>query len=207
MSTNQSTFYGFAAVLIPTLLLGGVIADRWAPAKSTTKDSRGLWLVPSAVILAIFAEITTVAASITGEADTLSRVVVAAAVVGGTAAVGLTVAWPWLRLSGRDIHVLIVVGTLLLSVQGAKLLLSGISLTNSREAQVAFETKLTHLEIVEARLSADARRETAETFKIAADRRAPHRSLAREELKVDESQLRLDEDQTQADAGDLNAPH
>jgi hypothetical protein len=207
MGTNQSTFYGFAALLIPTLLLGGVIADRWAPGESTTKDSRGLWLVPSAVILAIFAEITTVAASITGEADTLSRIVVVAAVVSGTAAVGLTVAWPWLRLSGREVHVLIVVATLLLSVQGAKLLLSGISLTTSREAQVAFETKLTHVEMVEARLSDDARREDAEIFKIVADRRAPHHSLAHEELRVDESQLRLDQDQTKADDGDLNAPH
>lgn len=129
MTGNQS-FYSFAAVLIPTLLLGGVLVDRWRPTSGATRERHWVLapLVVGVLLFALEAEVQAINAAIVGNPTVLARAFVIIAVVGSTVAVVLTVAWPWLAVMGRHAQILVAVAALALAVSAFPLLDSAIKL-------------------------------------------------------------------------------
>jgi hypothetical protein len=93
------SFYEIAATLIPLLVFGGVVAERVIPPKGRWREihfGAAMWAVPASGFYAVFAEVLAITAVVTGEADTLTRYVVSAALVGGMLAVVCSIWLPWL---------------------------------------------------------------------------------------------------------------
>lgn len=110
MSGGQQ-FYGFAAVVIPVLLFGGAVVERWIPHGLTPRPAFA-WGVVLAMLFAIVAEVMTIGAAFTGRASAPEGAIVVLAVVGGTIAAAGAVTWPW-RAALGSVYGRIVVGTLI----------------------------------------------------------------------------------------------
>jgi hypothetical protein len=100
-------FFNFAALVIPVLLFGGAVSDRWNPKEKTTdaditdteskKQIKKLaLLVWGAMVLALVAEVIAIIAAFGGVPEKGERIAVGAVMVAGTVAAAGAVAWPWL---------------------------------------------------------------------------------------------------------------
>jgi hypothetical protein len=146
MPANES-FYSFAAVLIPTLLFGGVLVDRLKPPKGASADSHGslITAVVIGVAFAFYAEVLAINASLVGNPDKTDRVIVIAAVLIGTVIVALTVAWPWLELLGRRARWLLAIPLVILAVLSVPLLSQSIQRNSLREELARENQKITKI--------------------------------------------------------------
>jgi hypothetical protein len=132
MNANQS-FYSFAAVLLPTLLFGGVLVERLHP----PKDTQGTWKRGVVVLLsatfALYAEVQAITASLVGNPSDSTKAVVVFAVIGATTAVALAIIDPWTTVVPRVVTVGIVVLLSVLVVTSVRPLRAGIEANNARE--------------------------------------------------------------------------
>jgi hypothetical protein len=112
---SSEAFYGFAALIIPVLLFGGAVSDRWAPKHRTDghpaagdpkADQSGrrrrelgprplAWCVLFAMAFVAVAEVAAISAVFTGRPSFVTRVLVVLAVAGGTVLAAGAVTWPW----------------------------------------------------------------------------------------------------------------
>ncbi len=92
------TFYQIAATLIPLLLFGGVVVERFIPPKRRWRPGHFLAtasVIPIVGFYSIYAEVLAIQALVTGETDTLTSYVVSGAIVGGMLAVICSIWLPW----------------------------------------------------------------------------------------------------------------
>lgn len=193
-------FFAFAAGLIPLLLFGGVVADRWKPPPSTRREWPWQCIAVVVVLVAavaVEAEVVAVRVSIVGASSKSDRVLVAAVVVLATASVVLTIAWPWAKRLGRYGHPAAVIALLTVGATSVTPLEHAI-------ASHARDQVLAQLEQLSARISEDRRRVQSDLVRLGRENGALHAakgSPAYVDRHVTMLALGLDQAQEKDDSG------
>jgi len=146
-------FFQIATGLIPTLLLGGLIAERVRPpeAKGPPHTVTGIFAITAFFFLPAFAEVLAIHGAIVGEVSEFSIWVVAAALAFGTYVLALIVVKPWMDHAelwptwepGRRTKTsLVVLATVALIVQSVVLLRQAVSFSRAQQDRSQSERQL-----------------------------------------------------------------
>ncbi len=182
--TESHQFFNFAALVIPVLLFGGAVSDRWTP-KDPTSDAettdqttqkeikRLAFIVWGAMVLALIAEVIAIIAAFGGIPEKGERIVVGAVMVAGTVAAAGAVSWPWLaRCSKSDKRNAIVAGIAIGGILTVLLLINTAGTPTPNSQPTAVEKQL--LAVVEAQ-----KQSTARLTELASESAAPQATLRR----------------------------
>jgi hypothetical protein len=133
-----TTFFEFAAALIPALIFGGLISDRLKPPRGPSHLPFG-WILIALFLSGLFlvyAETRAIAAAVTGEVTSADRVIVSLAVVGLSLLALVLLLVPWIRKLSRAKETA-AIGMLALILPGAAasvaLIEDAISQTTAQE--------------------------------------------------------------------------
>ena len=134
------TFFDTAAALIPVLLLGGAITERFRRESRRETEglssNEGLLVVLLFFLLPAFAEMTAISAALGDIPNDFQVWVVTFAVAFGTCALAASLTWPWLKaimLGGRVRTGISAVMFLVLVVGFTRLLVTSVDLETVRQ--------------------------------------------------------------------------
>jgi hypothetical protein len=200
MTGNQS-FYSFAALLIPTLLLGGVLVDRWRPPRAA-KDRHSVvgFFVVAVLLFALYAEVQAINAAIVGNPTADARAVIITAVLGSTVAVVLTIAWPWLAVMGSRAQIVVAAAAIALGVSSFSLLEGAIKLNSIRHARDVLEETQGQFEALVTKMGRDERAlysagiRVARRFGAEGHLNSAHLQEAKEAMKPYTNRVKHDEE-------------
>jgi hypothetical protein len=98
-TTDPRIFFQIAAALVPALVFGGLVSDRFKPPRHWSSRSSRWWVASMAVLLCglsvFYGEVIAIEVGLTGSPDRFETSVVAGVVVGLTALTVGSVVWPW----------------------------------------------------------------------------------------------------------------
>ena len=160
MPSDPALFFQIAAGLIPVLLFGGLLTEGLKPPRHWLPRTMKLDLslvVMAALFLsfAVYAETNAIAGALGAPVGKSGTWAVALTLTLGTAAIGLSVIWPWVRKAAWPRLPLLVVLVLVIAsaVQSAQLLTSSVDLAATTSALARAEARAEAPEPNSARLT------------------------------------------------------